>query len=131
MEWLEFISGRNPVFQDLPAPSLCPNLCGSIQRGNSISPFPEPFSDAFYKLHFNHHCMIPALFKINVLLVYSLRNKLPGPWRLYDYICILEEPLCHLNSSNSVALAGITDFSGRDIEKHCSKDTPLLTQLPL
>lgn len=75
--------------------------------------------------------MIPALFKINVLSVYSLRNELPGPWGLYNYICILEKPLCHLNSSNSVAFAGITDFSGRDIGKHCSKDAPLLTQLPL
>lgn len=75
--------------------------------------------------------MIPTLFKVNVQLVCSLRNKLPGPWGLYNYICILEKLLCHLNSSNSVAFTGITDFSGRDTGKHCSKDTPLLTQLPL
>lgn len=75
--------------------------------------------------------MVPTLFKANVVLAYSLRNELPGPWGLYNYICILEKPLCHLNSSNSVVFAGITDFSGRDIGKHCSKDTPLLTQLPL
>lgn len=75
--------------------------------------------------------MIPTLFKVNVLLVCSLRNKLPGPRGLYNYICILEKPLCHLNSSNSVAFTGISDFSGRGTGKHCSKDTPLLTQLPL
>lgn len=69
------------------------------------------------------------MVKVNVFLVYSLRKQLPGPWGLY--ICILEKLWCHLNASNSVAFGGITDFSGRDIGKHCSKDTPLLTQLSL